>query len=178
MNKIHSIQRTLLASYAYVQIWLAEMFIPHLVVVYCRGYCKYIWCMTWKITETILYSIQVFVNECLRRIRMLWRPNVITNEEPWKWSNAENGTGSAIHYANRRMILQKQLRTPSIMASEMLADRKLHGVEVSLPKLKRMVKDGTNWKSWHKTEWDREFLWSTYAPPRSNKSDDGDDDWW
>lgn len=46
-------------------------------------------CETWKITENITSSIQVFVNKCLRRIRMITWPNVITNDDLWRWSNVE-----------------------------------------------------------------------------------------
>ena len=46
-------------------------------------------CETWKITESITSSIQVFVNKCLRRILMIRWPNVISNEELWRRTNME-----------------------------------------------------------------------------------------
>ena len=46
-------------------------------------------CETWKITENITSSIQVFVNKCLRRIHIIRWPDTITNEELWRRSNME-----------------------------------------------------------------------------------------
>ena len=47
-------------------------------------------CETWKVTNAIESQIQVFVNNCLRRILRIFWPNVISNENLWNITNVEN----------------------------------------------------------------------------------------
>jgi hypothetical protein len=42
---------------------------------------------TWKTTKGIVQKLQAFVNKCLRKI--LWWPNLISNEEVWRLTNHE-----------------------------------------------------------------------------------------
>lgn len=46
-------------------------------------------CETWKVTDSIVSKLQVFVNRCLRRILKIFWPNVISNEELWRRTNME-----------------------------------------------------------------------------------------
>ena len=47
-------------------------------------------CETWKVTNSIESRIQVFVNNCLRRILRVFWPNVISNENLWNITGVEN----------------------------------------------------------------------------------------
>ena len=41
---------------------------------------------TWKVAKTAISKLQVFVNRCLRRILNIHWPEVISNEELWRWA--------------------------------------------------------------------------------------------
>lgn len=46
-------------------------------------------CETWKTTPSIISSLQVFVNNCLRRILRIHWPETIRNEDLWSLTHAE-----------------------------------------------------------------------------------------
>lgn len=46
-------------------------------------------CETWKVTQTIVSQLQVFMNRCLRRLLRVFWPNTITNEELWRVTKQE-----------------------------------------------------------------------------------------
>ena len=57
-------------------------------LLYCRtSYVKSVLlyaCETWKTTNQITRTLQIFVNKCLRRIMNIKWTNKITNEEVWR----------------------------------------------------------------------------------------------
>lgn len=47
-------------------------------------------CETWKVTSEITHKLQVFINRCLRRIKRIFWPKVISNEDLWKQTKEEH----------------------------------------------------------------------------------------
>jgi hypothetical protein len=61
---------------------------------------------TWKTTKSLLHNLQVFINNCLRRILNIRWPEKISNKELWQKTNqppveeelkGENGGGYGTH---------------------------------------------------------------------------------
>lgn len=46
-------------------------------------------CETWKVTNSIIQKVQVFINKCLKRILKIYWPNTIRNEHLWSETGFE-----------------------------------------------------------------------------------------